>query len=159
MRLHQSRFDVSKGTLELALECIAELEDVWNRIDELVFCNQVRVLEAFGDTRISLSHMWPSTGYGYGDTGRDGLERLFAKVFGGESALVRLAWTSGTHVLKTALFGLLRPGDVLLSVTGTPYETLRPVIGIEPGENGPFSNSLAGLGVRYRECSCLVDFE
>lgn len=159
LELHHSQFNVTEDTFELALECMAELQDVWKRIDKLVFCNQARVLEAFGDTRISLFHMWPSTGYGYGDTGRDGLEQLFAEVFGGESALVRLAWTSGTHVLKTALFGILRPGDVLLSVTGTPYETLHAVIGIESGENRPSSNSLAGLGVKYHECSCLVDFE
>ncbi|MGI6660543.1 MAG: methionine gamma-lyase family protein [Bacillota bacterium] len=159
MRLHHSQFDVSQNTFELAQDCIAGLSDVWKRIDDLVFSNQARVLRAFGNTRVSLSHMWPSTGYGYGDAGRDGLEQLFAEVFGGESSLVRLAWTSGTHVLKTALFGLLRPGDVLLSVTGTPYETLRPVIGISSQESEVSGNSLIGLGVGYRECSCLVDFE
>ncbi|MGI6620523.1 MAG: methionine gamma-lyase family protein [Bacillota bacterium] len=161
--MNHSQFDVSKDAFDLALDCIAELAEVWGRIDRLVFVNQARVLKGFGDARISLSHMWPSTGYGYGDAGREGLERLFAKVFGGEGSLVRLAWTAGTHVLKTALFGLLRPGDTLLSVTGTPYETLRPVIGIEPDGKGlsyePSRNSLIGLGVKYRETSCLVDFE
>lgn len=162
LKLCHSCLDIAENTLELALRCMRELPDVWKRIDDLVFSNQVRVLRAFTRTRISLSHMWPSTGYGYQDTGREGLENLFAQIFGGESSLVRLAWTSGTHVLKTALYGLLRPGNEILSVTGTPYETLRPVIGINPPERQASDiapGSLLALGVKYRECSCLVDFE
>ena len=156
------RLDVSNRTLELAQECIEELSVRWKTIDELVFQNQVRVLQAFTGARISLSHLWPSTGYGYQDLGREGLEKLFARLFGGENSLVRFAWTSGTHVLKTALFGLLRPGDEILSVTGTPYETLRPVIGLGGAKQGSEkrrSGNLLNLGVRYRECSCLVDYE
>lgn len=169
MKLNSMHLNVDPNTLQLAQECTEQLEDAWKHIDELVFSNQIKVLRAFSDSRISLTHMWPSTGYGYQDTGREGLESLFAQVFGGESALVRLAWTSGTHVLKTALFGLLRPGDELLSVTGTPYETLQPVIGIgpqcEPARQTDCQlqqvqpGSLKDFGIEYRETSCLIDFE
>ncbi len=168
LKLNSMHLDVDPNTW-LAQECTEQLEDAWKHIDELVFSNQIKVLRAFSDSRISLTHMWPSTGYGYQDTGREGLESLFAQVFGGESALVRLAWTSGTHVLKTALFGLLRPGDELLSVTGTPYETLQPVIGIgpqcEPSRQTDCQlqqvqpGSLKDFGIGYRETSCLIDFE
>lgn len=162
LKLNHKRFGVAQDTINLTLECTYELTEVWNDIDNLVFSNQVRVLQAFNQAKISLAHMWPSSGYGYQDMGREGLEQLFASIFGGESSLVRLAWTSGTHVLKTALFGLLRPGDEILSVTGTPYETLQPVIGID-GSGDPVSEicrgSLQDLGVKYRESSCLVDFE
>ncbi len=136
----------------LCKECVNLLKPVWERIDDLVLRNQRKVLLAFKEERINPSHFMPSTGYGYGDEGRDALDALFARVFGGEEALVRLAWTSGTHVLKTALFALLRPGDELLSVTGMPYETLRPVIGPGPG-------SLAGHGVSFRSSSHLLDLE
>ncbi len=162
MKHNHNRFGVTQNTLSLALECTYELTEVWNRIDNLVFSNQIKVLQAFNRARISLAHMWPSSGYGYQDMGREGLEQLFARVFGSESSLVRLAWTSGTHVLKTVLFGLLRPGDELLSVTGTPYETLQPVIGID-SSGKPLSDitrgSLQDLGISYSESSCLIDFE
>lgn len=162
LKLDTKHLNVKTDTLELAQECMETLREIWKSIDELVFSNQAKVLEAFAGSRISLTHLWPSTGYGYQDTGRERLEEVFAQVFGGESSLVRLAWTSGTHVLKTALFGLLRPGDEVLSVTGTPYETLQPVIGIDtPGQanSKTHEGSLKDFGVAYRETSCLVDFE
>jgi len=159
--------NISKGTLGLAANCISELKPVWDSIDEKVLINQAQVLESFVKERISLSHMLPSTGYGYQDTGREGLDRLYARVFGGESALVRLHWASGTCVLKTAFFSLLRPGDEMLCVTGTPYETLLPIIGLKElkspegskGKSIPSSGSLADFKINYRETSCLVQFE
>ena len=149
---------VAKDTLRLAQECIHDLDTVWSDVDGLVFYNQVKVLESFIDSKISLTHLWPSTGYGYQDVGREGLESLFAKIFGAESSLVRLSFASGTHVLKTVLFGLLRPGDELLSLTGRPYETLCPVIGIDTPDH-PRAGSLRDFGVRYKESACLIDFE
>lgn len=145
-------FEFSRDILALSEQCTRDLLEVWASVDRLVFFNQAKVLLAFTEERISLSHLCPSTGYGYGDVGRDALDKLYARIFGGEAAMVRLSWTSGTHVLKTALFSLLRPGDEMLSVTGQPYETLRPVI-------GPGSGSLAGHGVSYNVSSCLLDYE
>lgn len=150
--------NVEEDTAELAQKCICELGSVWNDIDRLVFYNQVKVLEAFRESKISSTHLWPSTGYGYQDVGREGLESLFAKVFGAESSLVRLSFASGTHVLKTVLFGLLRPGDELLSLTGRPYETLCPVIGIDTPDNVKIG-SLKDFGVKYKESTSLIDFE
>lgn len=128
----------------------------WDRIDRLVMSNQKRVLDAFVAERVGLHHLAQSTGYGYGDTGRDTLDRVYARAMGAESALVRMHWASGTHVLKTALFALLRPGDDLLYVTGTPYETMMPVIGIGDAEA---SGSLSDFGVAYRETRALSDFQ
>lgn len=145
-------FEFSRNILDLSEGCAKDLLQLWASVDKLVFFNQAKVLRAFTEERISLSHLWPSTGYGYGDHGREAMDKLYARVFGGEAAMVRLSWTSGTHVLKTALFSLLRPGDEMLSVTGQPYETLRPVIGTGTG-------SLASYGVSYNVSSCLLDYE
>ena len=107
-----------------------------------------RILDAFREERISDSHFAGTSGYGYSDSGRDAIERVFARVFGCEAALVRHTIISGTQALTIGLFGLLRPGDILLSVTGKPYDTLDEVIGIS-GEKG--NGSLADFGVSYRE--------
>ena len=85
-----------------------EVRPAWDRIEETVLANQERVLDSFIESRVALPHMVGSTGYGYGDSGRDTLDRLYARVFGGEAGLVRTHWTSGTHALKTALFALTR---------------------------------------------------
>mgnify|MGYP005840005255 CR=1 FL=1 len=124
-------------------------EGAWDRIDDAVFSNQKRVLDAFIRERVSLTHLWPSTGYGYGDEGRSALERVYARVFGAEAALVRMHWASGTHVLKTALHGLLRPGDGLLSVTGRPYETVMPIL----------KSLSSDWRVSYKESSCLLEYQ
>jgi cystathionine beta-lyase family protein involved in aluminum resistance len=158
LRIDYESLDVTKETRQLAQECIGNLREIWDNVDSLIFRNQVKVLDAFVDCNISSTHLWPSTGYGYQDTGREGLESLFANIFGAEAALVRLAWTSGTHVLKTVLFGLLRPGDDLLSITGVPYETLRPVIGISDSQEVE-PGSLRDFGINYKESPCLIHYE
>ena len=159
---------VSEKTFSLAQKCIERLGEAWSRVDDLVLANQAKVLDGFIREKISLAHMWPSTGYGYQDAGRDGLEKLYARIFGGEASLVRLHWASGTHVLKTVLFSVLRPGDELLSVTGTPYETLWPIIGMRErsantdrdSQGAPSSpGSLLNFGIYYRETPCLLEFE
>lgn len=116
-------------------------------IDEITEYNQLKVLKAFIDNGISESHFTSSTGYGYGDRGRDTLDKVWAQVFGSEDALVRHNFTCGTHTLATALFGVLRPGDKMLCVTGTPYDTIHNVIGI----TGEGMGSLKDFGVKYEE--------
>lgn len=112
-----------------------------------VEANQKRVLKAFQNNHVSDSHFNPTTGYGYDDMGRDVLESVYAEVFGGEDALVRPQIVSGTHAITTALFGLLRPGDELLYITGTPYDTLEEVIGLR----GNASGSLKEFGIEYND--------
>lgn len=100
-------------------------------IQDIALSNQDKVLQAFRDAHVSETHFAPSTGYGYDDIGRDVLETIYAKVFHTESAIVRPQIISGTHAISTALFGVLRPGEDLLYITGTPYDTLLEIIGIE----------------------------
>lgn len=116
-------------------------------IDDITEYNQLKVLNAFREYRISESHFTTSTGYGYNDRGRDTLDKVWAKVFGAEDALVRHNFTCGTHTLATALFGVLRPKDKMLCVTGTPYDTIHNVIGI----SGEGMGSLKDFGIVYDE--------
>lgn len=122
----------------------------FDKIEEIAFKNQVRVMNAFRKYKVSEAHFAGTTGYGYDDMGRDTLDKVYADVFECEAAFVRHNIISGTHCLAIGLFGLLRPGDVLLSVTGKPYDTLEEVIGIR-GEAG--NGSLADFGVKYDEIS------
>lgn len=117
------------------------------RIDEVADYNQQKVLSAFIRHRVSEAHFVPTTGYGYGDRGREVLEEVFADVLGAEDALVRHSILCGTHAITVALFGVLRPGDVLLAATGAPYDTLLGVIGADKESAG----SLAEYGIGYRE--------
>ena len=102
----------------------------FGKVEKIVDYNQQKMLKAFIDHRVSESHFNISTGYGYGDSGRDTLDKIYAQVFECEDALVRHNFVSGTHALTVALFGVLRPGDTMLCVTGPPYDTLRKVIGL-----------------------------
>lgn len=127
-------------------------------IDEVTEYNQLKVLRAFMDNGISERHFGSSTGYGYGDEGRETLDKVWAQVFGAEDALVRHNFTCGTHTLAVALFGVLRPGDKMLCVSGMPYDTLHSVIGLT-GEN---MGSLKDFGIAF-DCVPLkeehLDFE
>ena len=127
--------------------------------DEITEYNQHKMLKAFQNARVSESCFTASTGYGYGDRGREALDQVFAEVFDTEDALVRHNFASGTHTLTVALFGVLRPNDTMISVTGTPYDTLLGVIGI----NGKSSGSLKEFGINYEQVDLLedgtVDFE
>ncbi|WP_173916429.1 methionine gamma-lyase family protein [Halobacillus sp. Marseille-Q1614] len=114
--------------------------------------NQAKVLQAFQELKISDSHFNPTTGYGYDDYGRDALEALYAKVFKAEDAIVRPQLISGTHAITTALFGVLRPGEELLYITGDPYDTLEEVIGTAGGKD---TGSLSDFGVRYQSVPLL----
>lgn len=116
--------------------------------------NQQKMLAAFNQAGVSESHFAASTGYGYGDRGRDVLDEVYAYAFGAEDALVRWNFVSGTHTLTVALFGLLRPGDKMLCVTGTPYDTIQGVIGIE-GREEP--GSLKEFGIQYEQLELCPD--
>jgi len=140
-------FTFTPALRELAAQAMAEITPTFATIDVLAEYNQHKVLSAFLRHHVSETHFAETTGYGYGDRGREVLDEVFADVLGCEAALVRHSFASGTHTLAVALFGLLRPGDCMLSVTGTPYDTIRPVIGL----TGSGMGSLADFGVRYEE--------
>jgi cystathionine beta-lyase family protein involved in aluminum resistance len=142
-------FELSPKLIQLAEEVEEEIQSQEARIRLIVTLNQLRVLQAFREAGISEYHLKETTGYGYGDIGREGLDQIFARVFGAEAGLVRLQMVSGTHALAVALFGNLRAGDELISVTGAPYDTLAEIIGISQGPPPP--GSLSELGVIYRE--------
>ncbi len=135
-------------TARLAERAMAIIKPSLECIDKTTEYNQLKVLDAFRENRVSEAHFAETTGYGYGDRGREVLESVFAKSVGAEAALVRHTLTCGTHTLTVALFGLLRPGDTMLCVTGTPYDTIQPTIGIG-GESG--RGSLKDFGVAYRQ--------
>lgn len=122
-----------------------QIAGIHKRIDERIDSNQFRVLQSFQKNRVSDSHFIPTTGYGYDDAGRETLEKIYAEVFGGEAGLVRPQIISGTHAISIALFGILRPGDELLYITGKPYDTLEEIVGIRGTGNG----SLKEFGISY----------
>ncbi|KMY53710.1 hypothetical protein AC623_06630 [Bacillus sp. FJAT-27231] len=130
----------------IAEEAEAQIAGVHRDIEKTAELNQFRVLQSFRKHRVSEFHFTPSTGYGYDDSGRDTLENIYADVFGGEAALVRPQIISGTHAISIALFGILRPGDELLYITGDPYDTLEEIVGISGKGNG----SLKEFGISYR---------
>ncbi len=140
-------FNISERIEKATENALNMCKNQFNYIDEITEFNQQKVQKAFIDNRISENHFISSTGYGYGDRGRDTLDKVWADVLGAEDALVRHNFTCGTHTLATALFGVLRPGDKMLCVTGTPYDTIHNVIGIS-GEN---MGSLKDFGVAYDE--------
>ena len=122
-----------------------QIAEVHKEFDEMIENNQFRVLKSYQKHRVSDSHFIPSTGYGYDDIGRDTLELVYADVFGGEAGLVRPQIISGTHAISIALFGVLRPGDELLYITGKPYDTLEEIVGIRGNGVG----SLKEFGISY----------
>lgn len=132
--------------IKLANETEQEIKDVIKRIDEDAMYNSMKVLKAFQKNNVSEMHFNSTTGYGYNDIGRDCIEKIFAEVLGAEDSLVRNQFVSGTHALTVALFGLLRPNDTMLTISGKPYDTLHEVIGIKENES-----SLKAFGVKYEE--------
>ncbi|MDK1740646.1 aminotransferase class I/II-fold pyridoxal phosphate-dependent enzyme [Dellaglioa algida] len=133
--------------VEIVAETDTQIESKLKEIDEQVLFNQQKVLEAFKKNTVSETYFAGSTGYGYDDIGRDGLDRIYADVFKTESAMVRPQIVSGTHSISTALFGMLRPGDDLLYITGMPYDTIQEVIGVSG--TGIGSMKEYGIGFDY----------
>ncbi|MBT9776994.1 hypothetical protein GPL15_10805 [Clostridium sp. MCC353] len=143
---------ISSKVLDFGREIEKSLKERFEKIDETAEYNQLKVLKAMQDNRVSDIHFAATTGYGYNDLGRDTLESVYASAFHGESALVRPQLISGTHALHIALSGNLRPGDELLSPVGKPYDTLEEVIGIRES-----CGSLKEYGVVYRQVDLLED--
>ena len=149
----QTFFNIDSKIEQLSKQAMGLCAPAFARIDEITEYNQLKVLHAFAKNRVSERHFVASTGYGYGDEGRDVLDAVFADCMGAEDALIRHSFVSGTHALTVALFGMLRPGDAFLSVTGMPYDTIRGVIGI----TGEGQGSLRDFGVEYRQLDLLPD--
>lgn len=147
-------FNFSEKTEALASEALRQAQSVFPRIDSVTQYNQQKVLSAFIEYAVSETDMFPSTGYGNSDKGRDKLDKIVARVFGGEDALIRHSFACGTHTLAVMLFGLLRPGDTMLCATGRPYDTICPVIGMD-GALG--TGSLADFGINYMQCDLTED--
>ncbi len=140
-------FNIDEKILNASDKALEKAKDQFKIIDEITEYNQQKVLSAFIKHGVSESHFTSTTGYGYGDRGRETLDKIWADVFGAEDALVRHNFTCGTHTLATALFGVLRPGDKMLAVTGTPYDTIHSVIGL----SGEGMGSLKDFGILYDE--------
>ncbi len=147
-------FQIDPSLQKLSDEAETSVANRFQEIESVQRYNQQKMLAAFNRAGVSESHFAASTGYGYGDRGRDVLDQVYAYAFGAEDALVRWNFVSGTHTLTVALFGLLRPGDKMLCVTGTPYDTIQGVIGIEDREE---PGSLREFGIAYEQIDLLPD--
>lgn len=147
--------EIRPGVYELAEKATEKLDPVFRKIDAVSMQNTKKVMEAFQENKVSESCFAGTTGYGYDDLGREVLDRIYARIFGAEAALVRINFVNGTHALTAAMFAVVKPGDVILSVTGTPYDTLRSAIGISGGCHG----SLKFYGIDYAEVSLADDGE
>ena len=139
--------EISQPVRDLAARAQAGLREQFDRIDAIAECNSLKVLSAFQKHRVAEAYFAGTTGYGYDDLGRDKLEEIYAEIFHTEDALVRIGFVNGTHAIACALYGALKPGDVLVSAVGAPYDTLLGVIGVS--DKGP--GSLMSYGVEYRQ--------
>ena len=131
-----------------------ELKSVFESIEDIELSNQKKVIDAFRKNRVESRHFYPSTGYGYGDASREKLDEVFADVFGAENAFVRPHFASATHAITLALRALLKPNETILSITGSPYDTIATAIGI----NSDNENTLIKRGVQYKEISIKDDY-
>ena len=147
-------FGIKKEILELSKEVEKEIQPQFEKIDKIKELNSLKVLEAFQYCRLSEMHLHSSTGYGIDEIGRNKVEEIYARIFRTEDALVRAQLISGTHALAVTLFGLLRPGDTMLSISGAPYDTLQTAIGISKEES---KSSLKAFGVKYEQIELVND--
>lgn len=139
-------YGISEETIALVNNCEKQVQEEFQKIDEICEYNSLKVLKAFKDNNLSEVHFNETTGYGYDDIGRETIESIYSQIFGVEDSLVRGQFISASHALTVTLFGLLRPGDTMLSICGKPYDTLDEVIGIR--EN---PSSLRSFGVKYEQ--------
>lgn len=151
-----NNFKISPKTVEMMKKAERNLESSFADVDEVAAYNQLKVLDAFQKNRISYAHFGETSGYGYDDMGRDTLDKVFADVFGAEDAMVRHNIVSGTQAIASCLYGVLRPGDKMISVVGAPYDTMEEVIGIRGEED---CGSLKDFGVEYGQIDLLPDGE
>ncbi|GAB4229536.1 MAG: methionine gamma-lyase family protein [Stanieria sp.] len=141
------------NTQALLFEAEKTLLPIFSGIDTQVKQNLKKVLTAFRDRRVGVHHFASVSGYGHDDLGRDTLDRVFADIMGADEAIVRIQFVSGTHAIASALFGVLRPGDEMLAVAGSPYDTLEEVIGLRGNHHG----SLAEFNIEYRQLNLTLD--
>ncbi len=146
-------FKIDKNLELLDIKATEKCSKAFSRIEKNSEYNQQKVLSAFIDSGVSEMHLGVSTGYGYDDVGRDTLDKVAAKAFGAEDALIRHSFASGTHTLSVALFGILRPGDTVIVLTGRPYDTITGVFGVDEKLDG----SLKDFGVNYEQVELLSD--
>lgn len=144
--LYLKEFGISQKTIEIIKAAEEKAAEYFKRAEEIAEYNQLKVLSAFLKHRISYAHFGETSGYGYDDLGRDTLDEVFADIFHAESAMVRHNIVSGTQAISLCLYGVLRPGDTLVSLVGSPYDTMEEVIGIR-GEGG--NGSLRDFGIKY----------
>lgn len=144
-------FGIKKEVISLSSEVDELIKNEIEKVNEIASYNSLKVLSAFQNNRVSDVHFNSTTGYGYGDIGRDTIESIYAEIFKSEDALVRSQFISGSHALTVALFAVLRPGDIMLSITGKPYDTLEEVIGIKDNPS-----SLKSFGINYEQID-LID--
>lgn len=147
-----SEFGISEEIINVSNEVEKELEPIFEKYEKICLKSSMKVLKAFQDNKVSTTDFNEITGYGYYDGGREKLEKIYAQIFGAEDALVRPQIMSGTHALTIALFGLLKYGDTMISISGEPYDTLKSVIGL----SGDSENSLMKHGIKYEQIE-LVD--
>ena len=148
------KYGVNGKAIEAAVKAEENLADVYARIDDIVTYNELKVLDAFRSEKFSDTHMGSTSGYGYDDVGREKIENIFAKVFKAEKAYVRWQISTGSQAISAMLYGALRPGDIMLSVTGRPYDTLMATIGLSSGNN---DMSLMSYGIGYEEVDLKAD--
>ena len=146
-------FDIDKRVLDASEQAMRLCADKQREIEDIQEYNQIKMIKAFQNAGVRESYFSGSTGYGYDDFGRDALDRVYAFAFDAEDALVRHNFVSGTHALTVALFGVLRPGDTMLSVTGMPYDTIRSAIGIE----GNYPGSLKDFDIHFKATALQPD--
>ena len=149
-----TEFGIKKEILELSKEVEKEIQPQFEKIDKIKEMNSLKVLEAFQYCRLSEMHLHSSTGYGIDEIGRNKVEEIYARIFRTEDALVRAQLISGTHALAVTLFGLLRPRDTMLSISGAPYDTLQTAIGISKDES---QSSLKAFGLKYEQIELVND--
>ena len=150
-----TEFGIKKEILELSKIVENEIQPQINKIEKVKEINSLKVLSAFQECRLSEMHLHSSTGYGIDEIGRNKIEEIYANIFKTEDALVRAQLISGTHALAVTLFGILRPGDTMLSISGAPYDTLQTIIGINKEKS---KSSLKEFGIKYEQID-LVDDE
>ena len=147
-----NEFGIKEDIIELSKKVEKDLVPIFKNVEEVEEYNSLKVLSAFQKYNLSEMHFNGTTGYGYGDIGRDTIENIFAEIFKAEDSLVRTQFISGTHAISTLLFGILRPNDTLISISGKPYDTLDEVIGIVENKS-----SLQSYGVKYEQIELVND--
>ena len=153
---YMTKFGISDTVVKMAEEAMTTVSSVFNEIEKTKEYNQLRVLEAFRNARFAEAHLGATTGYGYDDIGREKIEEMYAEIFGAEAAYVRIQVTCGTQILVACLFGILKPGEEMLAVSGRPYDTLASALGVDKKED-TFTGSLLDYGMKYNEVQLKED--